>query len=86
MKVKVIGFPDNVTQSVNGSDPSCSLVAPWTSLTVVGKVKGSFSLQDKSPAETVAPVMLCRLLSMIQLMLGLQLSRFIRERNDAASY
>lgn len=83
--MKVIGLPDSVTQSVSGSDPSCSLVAPWTSLTAVGKVNGSFSLQDKSPAETVAPVMLFRVLSMIQLMLGLQLSRFIRERNDAAS-
>ena len=84
--VKETGFPDNVTHSVNGSEPSCSLVAPFTSLTVPGSVRGSFSLQVLSFAVIVTPVMLLLAESIVQLRFGLQASRFMRERNVAASY
>jgi len=40
LRVKVTGLPERVTQSVRGSLPSCSVVAPWTSVTVVGRVMG----------------------------------------------
>jgi hypothetical protein len=86
VRVKETGLPDNVTQSVKGSEPSCSFVAPCTLATGPGSVIGSFSLQLRSLADRVTPVMVLAVVSIVQLRFGLHASRFIRDMKDAASY
>lgn len=57
-RVKETGDPVNSTQIVNGSDPICSVVNPWVSVTDPGTVTGIGAPQVFPLAETVTPVML----------------------------
>jgi hypothetical protein len=84
--VNVTGVPDSLTQIVNGSEPSCSVVKPCSSVTVPGKVTGTVSLQAVSAAVTLTPVMVLAVVSRSQDNVGWHASLFIRAINRAASY
>lgn len=84
--MKVTGLPDNVTQIVNGSLPTCSVVKPWVSVTVPGTVMGSGSVQILPAEVTVTPVMVSVDVSSCQLRLGKHPSRTILAMNSAESY
>jgi hypothetical protein len=85
VSVKDTGFPVSDTQSVNGSPPNCSAVAPCWSVTVPGKVTGMGTEHVLRFAATVTPVIAFALLSTCQVRVGLQLSLAILERNPAAT-
>ena len=86
VSVKDTGLPVSETQSVNGSLPNCSVVAPCWSVTVPGNVTGIGTEHVLRLAATVTPVIVLALLSTCQVRVGLQLSLIIRERNPAATY
>lgn len=61
--MKDTGDPVSSTQIVNGSDPICSVVNPWVSVTDPGTVTGIDEPQVLPLAVTVTPVMLPEVMS-----------------------